>query len=106
MATLTKTISTPTDIMSSERERDLNNGYRHLMPHLRLGRISGEVFARRRREAIPVDAEIAEEIAADKLKPAKKKELAALVARSEEPKAEEVVKKAKARKKSGKKESA
>jgi hypothetical protein len=57
MATLSKTICTPTDNYD-ERTQMENNGFTHLMPHLRLGRISFEVFAKRNRERIPVDADV------------------------------------------------
>ena len=104
--TLSKTIIVPTNNYD-DRTQEENQGFHHLMPHLRLGRISGEEFARRQREAIPLDFDVAEEMAADKLKPAKKKEIAVLTARNEGPNVEEVVTKAKARKKkSAKKESA
>ena len=97
MGALGKTICTPTDTLS-EREHEENQGFHHLMPHLRLGRISGEAFARRRREAIPVDADVAEEISNNKLKPVKKKVLQALAGLSDK-KVDPVVAKAKSRKK-------
>jgi hypothetical protein len=56
-----KHILTPTDEYMGERLQEENAGFHHLMPHLRLGRISFEVFDRRRRESIALDPDIAED---------------------------------------------
>lgn len=98
MGALGKTICPPTNNLP-ERVQEDNNGFHHLMPHLRLGRISGEEFARRRRQSIPVDADVAEEIATNALKPVKKKALVALAASTDKKVVDPVVAKAKARKK-------
>lgn len=54
MARVQLTISTPTDFYD-ETEQPRGNGYHHLMPHLRLGRMSGEEFAKAKVNTIPVD---------------------------------------------------
>lgn len=52
-------IVVPTDAMHHHAREQHENFY-HLLPRLRQGTISGEVFARAKREQIPVDPDVQE----------------------------------------------
>lgn len=111
MAALGKIIATPTNDLP-ERVREDNQDFHHLMPHLRVGRISFEVFDRETVAKIPVDFDF--ELGGGKDDNARKEQKAAKVGvrgqgsevgeeaplQPDQAKAkEEVVKKARSRKK-------
>jgi hypothetical protein len=55
---LSKTISTPTDIYMPERAHEENQGFHHLLPRFRQGKISFERFAKVEVRKIPIDSDV------------------------------------------------
>lgn len=55
---LTKTIATPTDRLMTEREHEENQGFHHLLPRFRQGKMSFERFAKTEIGKIPLDSDV------------------------------------------------